>query len=277
MDCTEARSMMLALRRHALDESQARDVRDHIATCESCTVEDTADAALDSALERLAVPRAPVSVRASLEAHTGAHDLTLGERLLQGDRAPSSRRSFPLPSRALRPRSRFATVASAIAVLALAAVVFLVGRGPSPEMQREAVNDHLRVLYSEHPVEIESGGIHQVKPWFTGKLDFAPNVAFAGDADVPLVGGAVGYFTDRKAATYVYKRNLHVVTLFVFRAEGLPWATPATRAIGHAHGTFSEERGFRVFLWRDGDLGYALVSDLNEAELSGIAAKIAGP
>ena len=29
----------------------------------------------------------------------------------------------------------------------------------------EAINDHLRVLYSEHPVEIESGGIHQVKPW----------------------------------------------------------------------------------------------------------------
>jgi anti-sigma factor RsiW len=171
---------------------------------------------------------------------------------------------------------RATTALSLLAVMAIAAVLLLVAHSSSSDMQREAVNDHLRVLYSEHPVEIENGGIHQVKPWFAGKLDFAPNVAFAGDADVPLIGGSVGYFTDRKAATYVYKKNLHFVTLFVFRAEGLPWAAPATRAIGHARGTFAEERGFRVFLWRDGDLGYALVSDLNETDLSSIAAKIAG-
>jgi anti-sigma factor RsiW len=265
MDCTEARSMMLALRRHALDDDRARDVRDHIAHCEACSIEDTADSALDSALERLVVPRAPVSVRTMLQQEARLH-----ERL--GDAPKSSRAAT---TRA--PSRRAAPVLSLLAVLAIAAVLFLVARSPSDDMQREAVNDHLRVLYSEHPVEIENGGIHQVKPWFAGKLDFAPNVAFGGDADVPLVGGAVGYFTDRKAATYVYKKNLHVVTLFVFRAEGLSWARPATRAIGHAHGTFSEERGFRVFLWRDGDLGYALVSDLNEADLSAIATKIAGP
>jgi anti-sigma factor RsiW len=64
----------------------------------------------------------------------------------------------------------------------------------------EAVNDHLRVLSSQHPLDVESGGIHQVKPWFERRLDFAPVLAFEGDAEFPLRGGAVGYFRDRKAA-----------------------------------------------------------------------------
>jgi len=143
-------------------------------------------------------------------------------------------------------------------------------------MLAEAVNDHLRVLYSDHPVEVESGGIHQVKPWFAGRLDFAPAVAFGGDDDFPLQGGAVAYFLDRKAATFIFKRRLHVITLFVFRAEGLPWPGIATQPLGGARGTFETSRGFHVVLWRKGDLGYALVSDVDSADLQMLAVKVAG-
>ena len=136
----------------------------------------------------------------------------------------------------------------AAAAFAAAAVVALLLWRPhdSDGMLAEAVNDHLRVLYSDHPVEIESGGIHQVKPWFTGRLDFAPVVAFGGDDDFPLEGGAVAYFLDRKAATFIFKRRLHVITLFVFRAEGLPWPALATQPLGGARGTLETSRGFHV-------------------------------
>ena len=54
----------------------------------------------------------------------------------------------------------------------------------------EAVNDHLRVLArASSRSRSERGGIHQVKPWFEGRLDFAPVVAFEGDAEFKL-GGA---------------------------------------------------------------------------------------
>jgi anti-sigma factor RsiW len=141
----------------------------------------------------------------------------------------------------------------------------------------EAVNDHLRVLYSDHPIEVESGGIHRVKPWFEGRLDFAPVVEFGGDDDFPLEGGSVSYFIDRKAATFVFKRRLHEITLFVFRAEGLHWPVAALRPIGAARGTVETSRGFHIALWRQGDLGYALVSDVNEADLLALGAKIATP
>ena len=150
--------------------------------------------------------------------------------------------------------------------------------GSSPEaMVTEAVNDHVRLLQSQHPFEIESSGIHQVIPWFSGRLDFAPTVRFPGDADFPLRGGAVGYFVDRKAATLVYGRRLHSVSVFVFRADGLPWPRSGLEKLGRLEVLRTASRGFNVLLWRDGELGFALVSDVDPRDLSLLASKLAGP
>jgi anti-sigma factor RsiW len=164
------------------------------------------------------------------------------------------------------------------AVLAVVAMLLWRGRIPQPAaldaeaIVAESVNDHLRILYSERPIEVLPG-IHQVKPWFEGRLDFAPAVGFGGDDDFPLQGGSVAWLVDRKAAAFLYKRRLHAITLFVFRAQGLPWPSPATPLIP---GAVRTSRGFHVILWQKADQGYALVSDLDPKELSVLAEKIAG-
>jgi anti-sigma factor RsiW len=124
---------------------------------------------------------------------------------------------------------------------------------------------------------VESAGIHQVIPWFSGKLDFAPVLRFSGDAEFPLRGGAVGYFVDRKAATLVFGRRLHNISLFVFKADGLPWPTQGLERAGRAEVYRTAGRGFSVLLWREGELGYALVSDVDARELTLLASKLAGP
>ncbi len=144
---------------------------------------------------------------------------------------------------------------------------FVVAPAQRDALVTEAVNDHVRVLLSERPMEAESGDIHQVKPWFAGRLDFAPAVAFGGDGEFPLRGGAVGYFLDRRAAVFLYSRRRHAISLFVVRAEGLPW--PANRLE-------TSSRGFRVIVWRAGELGYLLVSDVDAGELRTLAAKVMG-
>src|SRR5262249_49312291 len=166
-------------------------------------------------------------------------------------------------------------VASACAGAALALAVFwgFRGRASSDALFAEAVNDHLRILYAERPIEIESGGVHQVKPWFAGRLDFAPVLAFGGDEEYPLEGGAVAYFLDRKAAAFQFKRRLHPITLLVFRADGLSWPAVAG-TVGPMRASLQTQRGFHVLLWRRDDLGYALISDLDERELSTLAEKI---
>ena len=259
MDCSEVRTYLIDRRRGNLAADTTAAVDAHLAGCAACRHEDAADAQLSVLLEeRLSRPRAPAALKRALE-----------ERWLE----PAPRKPVARPWGRI---GRTTAAMAAGAALLWAAMFGLRGRAPDGTLVEEAVNDHLRVLYSDHPIEVESGGIHRVKPWFEGRLDFAPVVEFGGDDDFPLEGGSVGYFIDRKAATFVFKRRLHEITLFVFRADGLHWPVSGLRPIGAAQGTVATSRGFHVALWRQGDLGYALVSDLDPHELEMLGGKIAG-
>ncbi len=266
MDCTEARTHLLTRRRGGLVEGRRAEVDAHLADCAACRHENAADALLGGLLEqRLPRPRAPASLHRALEerwleptsrARTGRIWARLGGTLLP----MAAGAALALGARmALRPSAPAAAVDASGALVS------------------EAVNDHLRVLYGDRPVEVESGGIHRVKPWFEGRLDFAPVVEFGGNDEFPLVGGSVAYFIDRKAATFVFKHRLHQITLFVFRAEGLRWPAVGLREVGPVSAAVETQRGFHVVLWQKGDLGYALVSDMNEGDLLVLAGDIVVP
>jgi len=234
------------------------------------------EAELDRALERLPARPAPEALRVRLEA------------LLASAPAPSPAVEAPSHlerTTAAPTRRRGSTWAASFASACAAAALVLIATrltaprppaGTPSELVTEAVNDHIRVISSTHPVDIESGGIHQVKPWFTGRLEFAPRVAFSGDADFPLVGGSVGYFRDRKAAVFVFKRRLHTITLLVFPPEGLTWPNEGLTRLGRLSVAEESARGFTVLIWRDGGLGYVLVSDVNVRDMRELAAKING-
>jgi anti-sigma factor RsiW len=278
MDHTEARSLLLARRRGTLDAEASARLGEHLDQCEVCRREDGADAQLSVLLEqRLPRLAAPASLKRSLEDRWASASPT--PSVVAEARAPEARALEPSP----RPKRRAPFYARTFATMAAGAALAFGGlygwraHAPDDTVVAEAVNDHLRVLYSEHPLEVESGGIHRVKPWFEGRLDFAPVVDFAGDDDYPLVGGSIGYFIDRKAATFIFKRRLHQITLFVFRGEGIHWPVGGGTQLGSARATIETQRGFHVILWRQGDLGYALVSDVNESDLRELAGKIAGP
>lgn len=258
MTCDDARTHLLDYQRGKLDARRHGEILAHLEGCSDCAREDAAEQALTEVLERR-LPQHPASIG-------------LKRRLSAQWPAPP-----PAPRgwwRAWTPRL---VPALAVALVLLAIVPLYTlrsGRGTGGLID-EAVNDHLRVLSSGNPFDIRSGGIHQVKPWFEGRLDFAPVVRFGGDEEFPLKGGAIGYFLDRKAAVFVFQRRLHVITLMVFRADGLVWPTRAPDRIGSAAAYTTSARGFNVILWRVGELGYALVSDVDAAELRALAAKLA--
>jgi anti-sigma factor RsiW len=261
MECTEVRNHLLDRRRGTLTGELREPVDSHLAGCDACRSEDAADRELSVALrDRLPKRRAPASLRRSIEKRLAGESLRT--------------------ARSTRPTLRAIVLVAAAPFAAAAAFLLLLWKPNQPDaMAMEAVNDHLRILYEAHPLEVESGGVHQVKPWFEGRVDFAPSVGFGGDDDFPLQGGAIAYFVDRKAAAYIYKRRLHVITLLVFPADGLPWSTTPTASgvsLGHVRARELTTRGFHVILWRDGDLGYSLVSDLDPRELEMLGAKIAG-
>jgi anti-sigma factor RsiW len=167
-----------------------------------------------------------------------------------------------------------------IAALSLTGLAFVLtlwwqsGR-VSDALVTEAVNDHLRMLYADRPLEVESSATAAIRTWFSGRLDFAPALEFAGDQEFELKGAAVAYFVDRKAAVFVFKRRNQLISAFVFRASGLPWALRGDVGLGRVSASKARMRGFNLLLWRDADLGYTLVSDLGEPELSRLGKKLA--
>ncbi|HTP26054.1 MAG TPA: hypothetical protein VMK12_10395 [Anaeromyxobacteraceae bacterium] len=156
--------------------------------------------------------------------------------------------------------------ASALCAVALVILVPLRLDRVRGTLAAGAVEEHVAVLRGGRPLQIVSSGIHEVKPWFSGKLDFAPAVSFAGDAQFPLQGGAVATFLGRPAALFEYTHRAHRISLFVLRAHGLsfPSGRPELRTV----------LGFKVALFREGDLGYALVSDLDRNEFASFAARL---
>jgi anti-sigma factor RsiW len=253
-DCTAIRQQLLDSIRGRLSEAEQARVAEHAQTCASCRHILELERALDQALAQRPKYALPDSLHAKLAA-----PLT-----------PKKPKSHGLG------RARLAAIAAPGLAAALLFGFALRGwLSPNSLLVTEAVNDHLRVVYAEHPIEIESGGIHQVKPWFTGRLDFAPPLSFSGDEEFPLVGGAIGLFVDRKAATFVFKHRLHTISLFVFRGDSLPFPLRADTQVASRPASSATSRGFNVLLWRDGDLGYALVSDVDPTALARLAAKVA--
>jgi len=243
--CAELQPLLRDAARGQLDAEQATLVSSHLATCAACRAVSEQERALDQLLEEK-LPQRPAS-------------LALKRRL-------EARLPKVAPPSRVGGARRVALIALPLAACAALVLVLRPRLEARDPVVAEAIADHLRVVYREQPVDVESGGPHRVKPWFTGRLDFAVPQVYGGDQEFTLVGGAVALFQDRKAALLVYRRQLHTISLFVFPGDGLNLPIdPRLR----------QSRGFSVVVWRQGDLGYALTSDLNGGDLQTLARRIA--
>lgn len=148
-----------------------------------------------------------------------------------------------------------------------AAILLVVVRPPAPEVTAlaavdEEVGDHLRIVSAVHPLDVESNDMHNVKPWFAGRLDFVPPVSFVGDDEFRLRGGSVAVFQGHKAAALVYQRRLHTITLLIYADAAARPREEATR------------RGFHAIRWASGGFGMALVSDIGWDDLRLLEARL---
>ena len=145
---------------------------------------------------------------------------------------------------------------------ALAASLFLV-IGPMSDRSSvgdEVVASHVRSLLVDHLTDVATSDQHTVKPWFNGKIDFAPPVVDLAREGFPLEGGRVDYIGGRVVAALVYRRQSHVINLFVGPAS--PDATAATVK------TTASRDGYNIENWRAGGLNFWAVSDVSADDLA---------
>jgi|SRR6185437_15260160 len=163
---------------------------------------------------------------------------------------------------------RWGGMAAAFAMVALVSwnVAYMQAGGTEEErLLREVTTAHVRsLMVDSHLNDVASTDQHTVKPWFEGKLDFAPAVADLADSGYALIGGRLDYVDGRAVAALTYRHRLHVVNLF-------EW--PAKRA-GDSPPESVSRKGYSLAHWRRGGLEYWAISDIGAADLLDFAKRI---
>ena len=157
-------------------------------------------------------------------------------------------------------RWRWASLGASFACGALLALSVVGSRDAARDedrVEQQVVADHLRSLMAMHLTDVASTDQHTVKPWFTGKLDYAPPVIDLAQEGFPLVGGRLDYLQGRPVAALVYRRRGHTINVFVSPAPG-----------GIASGTtLAERQGWQLAAWNQQDMRFRAVSDVSRDEL----------
>ena len=237
MDCREVEGLLDGYLDRELEPAVATSVRTHVDACAACRERVANLESLGRLVRRAPYYQAPEALRA---------------RLTQA-----------------RPRSRatshlLAWAAAVVMVASLGGSVLILKSSRVPRtldsvdaMAQEVVSSHVRALMGEHLFDVRSTDQHTVKPWFLGKLDFAPPVTDLAQAGFPLTGGRLDYVAGHPVAALVYTRGQHTINLFVWPEASDAVRSSDARAI----------RGFHVRHWTRGGMSYWAASDVNDADL----------
>ena len=232
MDCRDARELLYAYSDNELDARTLRELESHLRECSGCERVFAADQAVKKAMANTALLRpAPgiflERVAASVDTRRQRWN---GWNILQ---------------------------IAAVLVIGMGLALFVPGvlmRSGNGLDADEALASHLRSMQNEnHLMDVQSTDQHTVKPWFDGRLDFAPPVRDLADKGFPLAGGRTDFMHGRAVAALIYHRNKHIINLFI-------WPSETGQSV-------AEKQGYNLLHWSEGGMTFWAVSDLNAGEL----------
>jgi anti-sigma factor RsiW len=236
MICDDAGTLLHALLDGELDAGHARDVETHLAGCAHCAAQFKAHRELRQNLQMADLRfAAPMSLRNRIDRVVPPANSTSRRTLLKG----------------------FAAGTALSGAVAASLVILVIRHEQSTRILGEAVSAHLRSLQGDHLTDVLSTDQHTVKPWFNGRVDFAPPVIDLTAQGFTLIGGRLDYIDGKPVGVIVYRRRTHVINLFVgkdFSAES---------GLGKLHSV----QGFNIRRWSASGLDLLAVSDINQEEL----------
>jgi len=215
-----------------LDNAAAVEAERHVETCAQCQAVVADAAAVGDSMRGLTRHRAPAHLRARVSA------------ALDRERRPL--------------RGFWAGAASGGGITALAAgfALFLLLPPTAATLTQSVVDAHGRALTSGQTIMVASSSHHTVKPWLAQHVAISPPVTDFVDEGFPLVGGRADEVAGSRAAVAVYAHGKHQVDLFAWPDHGAKLPQDGVT------------RGFRSAFWKQGDLDYAAVSDIDAASFA---------
>jgi anti-sigma factor RsiW len=236
--CPDKDLLLHALADGELDAGNVLALEAHIAGCPGC------------AAELAAIHEVKAQLKAAPSAYAAPQSLydRLDAALAEAEAPP------PQPRRTTRLET-WVLSGTGAAIAASIALMAILPSGAS--LQSELVDAQARSLDAQHLVDVQTSDRHTVKPWFNGKVDFAPPVVDLVARGYPLVGGRLDRIDGRRVAALVFHRGAHVINLFVW-----PGDAPSTPVM-------QQQRGYNLINWGRGGLVFWAVSDCDPAALTG--------
>lgn len=257
MACEDRVLLLHAYLDGELDPVHSLELEEHLKVCARCAQQMVAERNLKQAFRSNEIyQRAPEGLEQRIR---GA---------ILGDDRSRTRQIAPIemPTGAVLPRRHLLWWAAAavaivlVSILATELVSGFLGRHQDGLVAQEIVASHIRSLQPGHLFDVQSTDQHTVKPWFDGKLDFAPPVRDFADQGYGLVGGRLDYIGNRNVAALVYQRRKHEINVFVW--------PESSGDVMHVNREFQETlNGYNLVEWRQGGMYLCAVSDLNSEEL----------
>ena len=243
MPCDQTQTQLHGYLDGELEALSAANFEKHLETCHDCKQSLAAEESLHRSIQQAGLyERAPESLRISL----------LGK-----SRQQPFVRSFP--GARLSPWRWLAVAAVLLLSVFIGWRQLQSGRGPGNAqlMAASFVDAHLRSLQPGHLTDVQSTDQHTVKPWFDGRIDFAPPVRDFANEGFPLVGGRLDVAGGKTVAALVYARRKHIINVFV--------ETAPSESYWNGSG---ESQGYHWLTWQKDGFSFCAVSDVAPTDLS---------
>jgi anti-sigma factor RsiW len=240
MDCPTCEAMVDAYVDGELSASESADFERALSQCPGCRQRLASAREMSGLLRALPAEPAPDLLRARVEREL---------RAIAG-----------------RPRQRTQWLAMAASLIVALSAGWIGSSmlGQGTRETDELMAGYLRVVMSDHGVEVASSDRHTVKPWFAGRIDYSPPVHDLTAEGFPLLGGRVDLVDGRKVAVLVYRHNQHRIALTLWPSRSTAVTAP----------TLSERDGFTMAEWRRGGFELHAVADLSPSEMKSFAAAV---
>lgn len=239
MSCELTGSVLHGYLDGELDAARAADFEQHLVSCKECVWALESQEKLRQALQNAALyERAPTALRHKMQAEFSPAVKS------------QSVRSKPDTWRWL------AVAAMFLLMVFVGWRIFPRGANRETELASAIVDAHLRSLQPGHLQDVVSTDQHTVKPWFDGKLDFAPPVHDFAEQGFTLQGGRLDAIHGRTVAVLVYARRKHIINVFVW-----PTNEPDARPVS------GSQLGYNWIDWRKNGMELCAASDVASADL----------
>jgi anti-sigma factor RsiW len=240
MSCTHQKKYLDAYVDGELEPGLMLDIERHLETCESCQALVLVKRKLKSGIAKLGDIKAPEHLRQQIMGLTN--------------------RRF---------NTRRIAMAAALPLAAAASLLLVLGT-PFGSASEEPLDSVIQDVVSRHthelPMEVQ-GNPNQAASWFQGKVDFPVRAPNLNVKKASFQGARLSNVREHQAAQMAYAVDGHRVTLMIFNRQNTEIEGGRHVVVEGRDVLVGRRNGFNVAVVLDGDMAYALSSDLSQDRL----------